>query len=53
VVLDRTLKDGTNVEQTMGSLRRDFLLDLSTGFVYGVLRGHAERLTRPSIVERS
>jgi transposase-like protein len=44
LVLDRILKDGMNVEQAMESLRRDFLLDLSTGFVYGVLRDRAEEL---------
>ena len=44
LVLDRILKDGMNVEQTMESLRRDFLLDLSTGFVYDVLRDRAEQL---------
>ena len=44
LVLDRILKDGMNVEQTMESLRRDFVLDLSTGFVYDVLRDHAEQL---------
>ncbi|MFI5455996.1 MAG: transposase [Isosphaerales bacterium] len=44
LVLDRILKDGMNVEQTMESLRRDFLLDLSTGFVYDALRDHAEQL---------
>jgi Transposase len=43
-VLDRILKDGMNVEQTMESLRRDFLLDLSTGFVYDVLYGCAKQL---------
>jgi Transposase len=44
LVLDRILKDGMNVEQTMESLHRDFLLDLSTGFVYDVLRDRAEQL---------
>jgi hypothetical protein len=44
LVLDRILKDGMNVEQTMESLRRDFLLDLSTGFVYDVLRDRAQEL---------
>src|SRR3954471_21708005 len=43
-VLDRILKDAMNVEQTIESLRREFLLDLSTGFVYDVLRGHAQAL---------
>jgi transposase-like protein len=44
LVLDRILKDGMNVEQTMESLRRDFLLDLSTGFIYDVLQGHTKEL---------
>jgi transposase-like protein len=44
LVIDRILKDGMNVEQTLASLRREFLLDLSTGFVYDVLRDHAARL---------
>ena len=33
-VLDRIIDDGMNVEATLRSLARDFLLDLSTGFVY-------------------
>src|SRR5512135_469252 len=44
LVLDRILKDEMNVEQTLESLRREYLLDLSTGFVYDVLHGHAEGL---------
>jgi hypothetical protein len=44
LVLDRILKDAMNVEQAMESLRREYLLDLSTGFVYDVLHGHAEAL---------
>jgi Transposase len=44
LVLDRILKDGMNIEQTMESLRREFLLDLSTGFVYDVLRDSAKEL---------
>src|SRR3954467_9338419 len=44
LVLGRILKDGMNVEQTSESLSREFLLDLSTGFVYDVLRGHAAQL---------
>ena len=44
LVLDRILKDGMNVEQTLESLRREFLLDLSTGFVYDVLRDRVEQL---------
>jgi transposase-like protein len=44
LVLDRILKDGMNIEQTLASLRRDFFLDLSTGFVYDVLRDRVEEL---------
>jgi hypothetical protein len=36
-VLDRILDDGMNVEATLRSLKRDFYLDLSTGFVYDCL----------------
>jgi transposase-like protein len=43
-VLDRILQDGMSIERTLASLRREFLLDLSSGFVHDVLRGHAERL---------
>ncbi len=34
LVLDRVLKDGMSIERTLESLRREFLLDLSSGFVY-------------------
>ena len=44
LVLDRILKDAMNVEQTMESLRREFLLDLSTGFIYDVLRDRTKEL---------
>src|SRR5512144_3120474 len=44
LVLDRVLKDGMSIERTLESLRREFLLDLSTGFVYDVLHDHARRL---------
>ena len=44
LVLDRILQDGMSIERTLTSLGRDFLLDLSSGFVYDVLRGHAEQL---------
>src|ERR1051325_9325687 len=36
-VLDRLLEDGLNVERTRAALRRDFLLNLSEGFVYDCL----------------
>ena len=44
LVLERILADGMNVEQTIESLRREFLLDLSSGFVYDVLHDYARQL---------
>jgi hypothetical protein len=44
LVLERILKDGMNIERTLESLRREFLLDLSTGFVYDVLHDRVEQL---------
>jgi transposase-like protein len=44
LVLDRLLRDGMSVERALASLRREFLLDLSTGFVYDVLRDRAAEL---------
>lgn len=44
LVLDRILEDAMNVERALESIRRDFLLDLSSGFIYDVLRDHAEQL---------
>src|SRR5262249_17534999 len=44
LVLDRVLRDGMSIERTLESLRREFLLELSTGFVYDVLHDHARRL---------
>src|SRR3954467_5989903 len=44
LVLGRILHDGMNVERTLASLRREFLLELSSGFVYDVLREHAGQL---------
>src|SRR5579885_2666837 len=43
-VLDRLLQDRLNVEQTRAALRRDFLLELSDGFVYDCLRWQLSRL---------
>ena len=37
-VLDRILDDRMSVEAARASLRRDFLLELSDGFVYDCLR---------------
>lgn len=44
LVLERLLDDGMNVEQTLKSLRREFLLELSPGFVYDVLHDRARQL---------
>src|SRR5947208_9232880 len=44
LVLDRILKDGMNVERTLESLRREFFLDLSTGFISDVLRDRVGQL---------
>jgi hypothetical protein len=56
LLLDRILEDGMNIERTLESLRREFLLDLSTGFVYDVLRDHAAQLDmsehRREVLER-
>src|SRR4051794_4621760 len=44
LVLDRVLKDGMSVERTLESLGREYLLDLSTGFVYDVIHDRARQL---------
>jgi hypothetical protein len=44
LVLDRLLRDGMSIERALKSIRREFLLDLSPGFVYDVLRDHAASL---------
>ncbi len=44
LVLDRIIKDGMSIERILESLRREFLLELSSGFVYNVLRDRAEEL---------
>lgn len=43
-VLDRILHDGMSVERVIASMRRDFYLDLSDGFVYDCLDWQARRL---------
>jgi transposase-like protein len=43
-VLDRILDDSMNVEAVLRSLKRDFHLDLSTGFVYDCLRAKVGEL---------
>ena len=44
LVLDRILEDGMNVERTLESIRREFLLELSPGYVYDVLRDRVAEL---------
>src|SRR6476661_8231776 len=44
LVLDRILKDGMSIERLLESLRREFLLELSSGFVYKVLRDRVGEL---------
>src|SRR3954447_6118542 len=44
LVLERIRRDGMNVERALESIRREFLLDLSAGFVYDVLRDRAGEL---------
>lgn len=44
LVLERLIDDGMSIEQLLKSLRREYLLELSTGFVYDVLRDHARQL---------
>jgi transposase len=36
-VLNRVLDDGLNVQRTLAAMKRDFLLELSSGFVYDCL----------------
>lgn len=43
-VIDRLLDDGLNVERTREAMRRDFLLELSSGFVYDCLDWQLARL---------
>ena len=43
-VLDRVLEDGMSVQSVLAALKRDFLLDLSEGFIYDCLHREAGRL---------
>jgi Transposase len=43
-VLNRILDDGLNVERTRACMKRDFLLELSTGFIYDCLEWGLTRL---------
>lgn len=55
-VLDRLLRDRLNVQQTLAAMRREFLLELSEGFVYDCLRWQVGRLDlavhRRQVLER-
>jgi transposase-like protein len=44
LVLQRILEDGMSIERVLQSLKREFLLDLSTGFVYDTLHDFAAGL---------
>jgi hypothetical protein len=46
-VLNRILDDGLNVERTRAAMKRDFLLDLSSGFIYDCLDWGLARLNQP------
>lgn len=56
LVLERILEDGMNVERAIASIRREFYLNLSSGFIYDVLRDQAEQLDmaehRRTVLER-
>ena len=45
-VLDRILDDGMSIEQVLRSMHRDFLLDLSDGFVYDCTNGSGSSTCR-------
>lgn len=47
-VLNRILDDGLNVERTRAALKRDFLLPLSSGFVYDCLDWGLAQLNQPA-----
>jgi len=43
-VLNRILDDGLNVQRTLAAMQRDFLLELSSGFIYDCLEWGLARL---------
>jgi hypothetical protein len=47
-VLDHIIEDGLNVKRTLHLMKRDFLLDLSEGFIYDCLRWQIKRLDLPA-----
>jgi hypothetical protein len=46
-VLDRLFDDGLNVERTRAAMKRDFLLDLSCGYIYDCLDWQLRLLNLP------
>ena len=52
-VLDRLLEDGLNVERTRAAMRRDFLLELSSGFIYDCLDWQLRQLDLPGHRQRT
>jgi transposase len=52
-VLDRLLGDGLNVERTRAAMKRDFLLDLSVGFIHDCLDGELARIDLPGHRQRT
>ena len=51
-VLDRLLDDGLNAEKTIAAMRRDFLLDLSCGFLDDCLDEEMRRIDMPGHRQR-
>ena len=47
-VLNRILDDGLNVQRTLAAMQRDFLLELSSGFIYDCLQWGLARLSAAS-----
>ncbi len=47
-VLNRILDDGLNVLRTIAAMKRDFLLELSSGFIYDCLNWGLTRLSQAS-----
>jgi hypothetical protein len=52
-VLNRILDDGLNVQRTLAAMRRDFLLELSSGFLYDCLEWGLARLSQGGQRRRS
>jgi hypothetical protein len=47
-ILNRILDDGLNVQRTLAAMKRDFLLELSSGFLYDCLTWGLARLSQAS-----